>query len=226
MPKASIFRRITKRVVYALAAAAFGAFALATPAKAQANVEETYTFLVTVAVKGQECELLRPWEAATILAETERFLSRAATDDPAAIAAAANARIVETTCDDEAMLEWIGGAQPGIETEWLPPNLALVRALALQDDPPAIFLDSAVDLDLAVAVAEIDALFAAFEAGGVTAEGAESWSSYAESMEEIATTLSAAINGENDFFTANEAQAFIVEATLITGMWLDDTQQE
>lgn len=205
---------------FALPALASLALAIA-PASAQEDVEETYTFLATTAVKGQQCGLLERWESATILAETDRYLNRLAPDERDRIGAAAEQRIAATLCDDAAMNDWIDAARPGIETEWLPPNLALFKAMVELEPPPPMFLDLTSEADLGAAVAAIEAQFAAYEAAGVTPEGDAGWDAFLTSMHDVALAMAAAATfGGNDIFGEAEAQAIITEATLITTLWL------
>ena len=195
------------------------------PAAAQDNLGDTYTFLATVAVKGQQCDLIERWESATILAETDRFLNLFPPEQRGLVMAAAEDRIAATDCDDTAIVEWISGARPGIETEWLPPNLALVKALIELDSPPQSFIDLTADIELEAASATIDAQFVAFADAGIGPEGGGSWDAFFQSVGDVAEAMaSAAIDGDNDVFSQNEATAFISDATEITLLWLEAQQ--
>jgi len=108
--------RFSSRPIVVTAAAFAAAFSVAAaPASAQGNPADTYAFLATVAEKGAECDLLRPWESATVLTEADRFLSNLTPKEQGAATTALDARLADTACDDAAMNEWIEGARPGIE---------------------------------------------------------------------------------------------------------------
>ena len=199
--------------------------AFAAPAAAQDDVADTYILLTTFAAKGLECDLLRPWEAATIRAETERFLTRYATADAEAIRAAAGESIAETPCDDEGMNQWLDAALPGVETEWLPPNLAMFRGLAAMEPRLPQFEDAATGMDVEAAIAEIEAQFAAFTAEGIEPEGDPGWETFQQSIDLIAVELADAIvNGDNDTFMQAEAETILIEATEIARLWLADRE--
>jgi hypothetical protein len=177
----------------------------------------SYTFLVAVAETGARCGQLTDWEAATIRAETRRLLSRFPPDEQANLLFAASAQAAAATCDDEEIALWIGAARPGIEREWLPPNLALFRAFATMIAPPLTFIAAINISDLAGAVAVIDAQFQAFERDGVLPEGGRSWNAYTACR---GRPIMRSLSGGGGVFTADEAAAFIVEAAVITTLWL------
>lgn len=188
------------------------------------DVAETYAFLATVAVKGQSCGLLERWESETVLAESDRLLDRVPPAEHGPILLAAEDRIAATQCDDAAMRDWIDAARPGIETEWLPPYLALFKALAGLESPPAAFADAAAGIDADAAIAAIEDRFAAFAAADIAPEGGGNWDAFQAAMEDVARSIAAAVSGGNDEFTAAEAQLYVVESAAITALWLESQE--
>lgn len=214
---------IASRCLSAIATALAGLVVAVAPARAQAGIEDTYIFMVTMAERGLACELLANWEAATILAETERMLIRFPETDRDTLAAAAATEAELTACSDPAVNEWIAAARPGIEREWLPPYLALYRSLAIMETPPDLFLQIIGETDLDIALAAIDVQIAALEAAGVLAEGREEWTDYLAIVDEATIDIVfAAAGGEGGPFAEDEATGFIIDAALIVTLWLAD----
>lgn len=213
----SVIRSIAPRLA---AAIAICTAVVAGPANAQGTNEDTYVFLYTAAERGLECDLLNQWQAALLHAENNRALERI-TDDRTQLTEQAIAAAATTPCDDPAMNEWLDAARPGFAQEWLPPYLALYRALALLDAPPAEFVAIAGDIDQAEAVAAIDAEIAALTNRGIRAEGGGTLEDFVDEVEGIALDIVAAAAGDADAgFTQAEATAFITEAATIVGLWL------
>ena len=201
---------------------ATAAIILAAPSKAQ-DEGATYIFLVTVADRGLNCGLMADWEVAALLSETDRILLRFGAGDQQALIDAATQQAAATPCDDPQINEWIAGARPGMEREWLPPNLALFRAFAALEAPPQLFVDIVGDTDLAAAVATIDAKLDAFEAAGITAEGERTWDEYIAEVAEVAIDVAAAAGGATDTdFPPDIATEYVIDAGLITVLWLAD----
>ena len=128
-------------------------------------------------------------------------------------------------CDDPQIATWMESGTPGIEAEWLPPNLALFRALAAMDAPPEIFLTIVGATDLSAAIAAVDRQIAAFEAAGITAEGDVDWETYLARVNDVAPEIVAAARGEaSAAFTQESATALIRDAALIVVLWLHDSE--
>ncbi len=204
-----------------LAMVAAATLALTAPAFAQFQPQSaSYIFMVSIAEAGERCGHLTHWEAATIRAETRRLLARFARDEQANLLYAAAAPAAAVPCDDPAVLAWVETARPGIEREWLPPNLALFRAFANMVSPPLTFLAATDVIDLAGAVAAIDAKFDELERDGVLPEGGATWDAFAVRVEDAAATITASLSRNSGVYTPDEAAAFIVEAAIITTLWL------
>jgi hypothetical protein len=195
--------------------------ALALPAAAQAPIDDALVFVAVTAERGSECGLLPPWEAEVIRAEIGMILIEAGEAARETVLADAAALGAAMPCDDVGLNAWIGGARDGILKEWLPPHLAIFRAFAAMEPPPAIFTEAAGTTDLAAAVAAIDAQFAEFEAAGIRAEGGRSWPDYQAMVAgELPAIVAAATGGATDEYGAEEATAYIRNAAAIVALWL------
>ena len=204
-----------------LAVLAAATLAMAAPASGQLQPQSaSHIFMVSIAEAGERCGHLTDWEAATIRAETRRLLARFARDEQANLLYAAAAPAAAVPCDDAGVLAWVQTARPGIEREWLPPNLALFRAFANMVSPPLTFLAATDVIDLAGAVATIDAKFDELERDGVLPEGGTTWDAFAIRVEDAAATMTASLSRNSGVYTPDEAAAFIVEAAIITTLWL------
>lgn len=215
--------RLTPRAALRALAAApalLALVALAGPASAQISERQSYVVMTSIAVTGERCGLLDRWEAATILAETRRLLSRYSAEERSEMMAEV-AAAEPAECTDPTITTWIDGARPGIEREWLPPNLALFHAFAALEAPPLAFLAATEGVDVAGRVAAIDAALVDFASRGILPEGGGTWEAYLARVDEAAVAMAASLRGEpGGPFSADEAAAFIIEATLITGLWL------
>ncbi len=210
---------LSARISRVVATTTVAGLLVAGPARAQ-NVE-TYVFLAAIAERGLSCELLNDWEAATVDAELDRMAYEFDDAEREQLPELVEAEVAATPCDDPAMVEWIGAAQPGIGQEWLPPYLAVFRSFAMMPEPPALFTEMVEGIDLAEAVATIDAGFDALEAEGVTAEGGVGWDDFTAEVDFVAERMVAAIRGDDDAaFPAEEAIIFITSAATIVPLWL------
>lgn len=218
--------RILAPFVRAVAvAAAVAALAFAAPASAQEDIEPTYTLLVAFADKGLDCDLLRPWETATIRAESERLLTGADEAEAERIRAAAAEQTAATACDDELMNAWIEAARPGIGGEWMPPYLAIFHALATMQPADPEFAERAGDIDFARAAEAIEMRYEALAEDGFVPEGGSDWAAFQQLIDDVAIDLLDAIeNGDNGTFTAAEAEAALAGAIDITRLWLADRE--
>jgi hypothetical protein len=214
-------RRLGEKIAIAAAALALAAG----PVRAQQVPPDpaAYTFLATVADRGTNCGLLKAWQVAAILSQASRLLLTFAEADQADLIAAATEQANATPCDDPQVNQWIAAALPGIEREWLPPNLALFRSLATMDEPPQIFIDITTDTDLTAIVAAIDAKIADFDAAGVQAEGGMAWDDYLAAVDDAAVDIVAAVAGDpNAPYTQDEATGYVVDAAVIVTLWFED----
>ena len=59
-----------------------------------------------------------------------------------------------------------------------------------------------------------------FERDGVLPEGGATWEAFTARVEEAAATMTASLSRRSSVYTADEAAAFIVEAAIITTLWL------
>ena len=183
----------------------------------------TAAFLEVVAVRGVECDLMRPWQAAALRALNRQDMARWDDARRAEVVPETARQLSETDCENEAMQVWIEGSSRGFDAEMLPPYLVAYKAMAGMEDPPAVFAATALRLDYAPAVAAIDAKFAALEESGAVAEGGYSWPDYIERtegfIEEFAATLA---DSETTGEAADEAASWLAQSALIVELWLMD----
>jgi hypothetical protein len=177
-----------------------------------------------IADRGLHCGLLRPWQAASLRMQTREMTARFGEAGRAAIAAEIEARRPDMGCDDRLLTTWITGAGPNLEREYLPELLAGYRALALQDPPPAPFVETAGREDFARALVRIDAKLAALEAAGEQPAGQMSWRVLAERQERLAAQIGAAIAGTGDAgrFSSEQAANIAADVARIGELWLAD----
>lgn len=192
------------------------------PAAAQGglpNREQSVALLNVIALKGGECSLLRPWEAATVQALADQDTLGWAQSRLEAAAAETQALLARTACDEPFLNVWIEGARRGLEAEYLSMHLVVYRALASMQTPPEAFRDAAGRTNPEADIATIDEKLAAIEASGARPEGGGSWADY------IAST-SAAIERFAPMLDRGEAPAevaFVIpRAIAIAELWLAD----
>lgn len=206
-------------------AAALAALTLAVPpAQAQQTSDpDSYVFLVVVAERSVHCDLLKRWQVAAVLSQAKRAIPTLSDAERADLAATALRQAASTPCDDPRVNDWIRGAAPGIEREWLPPNLALFRSFATMEEPPAVFRAIVADMNLSRAIGAIDGEIRAFQANGIRPEGGLTWEAYLAQVNGVAAEIAAAAAGEDGaVYTQESARAYVIDAAFITKLWLAD----
>jgi hypothetical protein len=177
-----------------------------------------------IAARGEECGLLRPWQAASLRLQTRDQLSRLDAAGRAAADAAIASRRRDMRCDDTVLTTWIGAARGNFDAEYLPELLAAYRAFARQAEPPAVFRTLTAGADRVKALGLIDAKLAALEAAGVRPPGGMTWRALLQRQEQAAAQITAAIVGRGDpgrFDPAQAAQLAEDVARIVT-LWLAD----
>jgi hypothetical protein len=139
------------------------------------NREQSVVLLNVIALKGGECGLLRPWEAATVQALADQDTLGWEQTRVAATAAETQALLARTGCDEPFLHLWIDGARRGIEAEYLSLHLVVYRALLSMQAPPDAFREAATRASPAADIAAIDAKLAALEASGARPDGGGPW---------------------------------------------------
>lgn len=176
-----------------------------------------------IAVRGVECDLMRPWQAAALRALNRQDMSGWDDERRAEVILETARQLSETDCDNQTVQAWIEGSSRGFDTEMLPPYLVAYATMARMDEPPAVFTATALRLDYAPAITAIDAKFAELEASGAVAEGGYSWPEYIERtegfVEEFAATLA---DPEATGEAADEAASWLAQSALIVELWLMD----
>lgn len=118
------------------------------------------------------------------------------------------------------MSAWFAQTREGIAQEWLPPYLALYRALADTETPVEVFLATALPADLPTSIAAIDDQIARWTAAGVTPEGNANWEDFLAEVGTVSGAMTEAIAGGESPFSADQAAALAAEAGLIGRLWL------
>lgn len=199
------------------------AFTFAAHGQGVSTKVRTAAFLEVITIRGVECGLMRPWQAAALRALNRQDMMRWDNESRAQIVPEVERKLAESDCDDEAMRVWIEGSARGFDSEMLPPYLVAYRMLAKMDKPPRVFAATALRLDYAPAIAAIDAKFAELEASGAVAEGGYSWPDYIARTEgfikEFVATLA---DPEASGTAADDAAAWLAQSAFIVELWLMD----
>ncbi|MGD2131778.1 MAG: hypothetical protein PVI23_03235 [Maricaulaceae bacterium] len=197
----------------------------ASPAQGQEPLSQVRTaaFLEVVAIRGMECGLMRPWQAAALRALNRQDMARWDNQRREQLIPEITRQLAETDCDNQTVQVWIEGSSRGFDSEMLPPYLVAYRTMASMQEPPQVFAATALRLDYAPAIDAIDAKFAELAASGAVAEGGYSWPEYIERtegfIEEFAATLA---DPEATGEAADEAASWLAQSALIVELWLMD----
>jgi hypothetical protein len=200
----------------------------ATSASAQNNglpsQQESAVLIELIAERGEDCDLLRPWQAASLRMQTRDLVARYDESVRARIREEIAVRRLGMTCEDPILTTWIGAAGPNFEPEYLPELLAGYRALALSKPPMAAFTAVTGRTDYADALARINAKLAELEAAGVRPPGGMSWQALADRQAVFAAQIAAAAanGGEPGRFSPQEAVRIAEDVARITELWLLD----
>ena len=187
---------------------------------------KTAAFLEVIATRGAECDLLRPWQAASLRALNLQDMARWQSDRHTGVVEETARQLAETDCDSESLNVWIEAASRGFDSEMLPPYLVVYRLLAGQDEPPAIFTQTATRIRYAPAIDAINAKLAELEASGAVAEGGKSWPDYIENTETAVREFSALLDDETaPLAERNEAAGWIAQSAHIVELWLLDVER-
>lgn len=204
----------------------------ATPLAAQNNglpTQQQGAVLVDViAIRGAQCELLTPWQAASLRIETRDQIARFDDSTQAAIRSDIDARAKGMTCDDGVLVQWIRGTAPNMEREYLPELLAGYRALAVMSPRPAPFDSVTGRAEYSEVVTRIDAKLAAMVAAGVRLPGGMTLDALNTRQARYAAQIGAAIAGADTSgrFTAAQARQIVIDAGRIGELWLEEGRGE
>lgn len=200
-------------------------FALPPAAQAQEHSSRirTAAFIEVMATRGVDCELLRPWQAASLRALNLRDMEDWPAEQRETAVAEATRLLPETPCDDATLTAWTEAAEPGFDREMLPPYLAAYLALVGYEDPPKVFTSATTRVRYGPAVETIREKLSALEAAGVVPEGGMPWPNYIERTQAhvrgFVTTLA---NPDASLQSRNEAAAWIAQTAHIIELWLAD----
>ena len=184
---------------------------------------KTAAFLETVATKGAECDLLRPWQAAALRALNLEDMKGWSAEDREAVIAETERRLDGMTCGNDAMNMWIEGARPGFDREMLPPYLVAYLTFVGYEDPPAVFTKTTTRLRYGPAVQAIRDKLAALEEAGVVPEGGKPWPDYIEKTQSRVRAFVATLsNDEASLEDYNEAAGWVGQTAHIVELWLED----
>jgi len=131
-----------------------------------------------MALRGLECDLLRPWEGAALQTQSSREMAKFDAGAQAEIEAEIDRVTGEMACDSELLTVWIEGAHPGFEREMLPFFLTGYDALATLDPVPPYFIEQTGRSDFAAVLPAINREIARLEADGIRPEGGGEWDEY------------------------------------------------
>lgn len=179
--------------------------------------DESVVLLNLIAVKGAACDLLRPWEAATVQAMADQATLGWEDARREVVDGETEARLAQTDCSEPFLSAWIEGARPGMEAEYLSLHLVVYRTLLSLTTLPESLSHVATRTSPTADIATIDTKLAALEASGARPEGGGPWPAF------IART-SAAVEEFVPLLDRGEAPAqvafVIVRSIEIAELWL------
>jgi hypothetical protein len=201
---------------------------VAVPLGAQNNglpsQQQSAVLMTLIADRGEECALLRPWQAESLRVQNRDLILRF--DDAAreAVERDIEARRPAMGCDDGLLVAWTAGAGPNFEQEYLPELLGAYRAFAVQSSPPEIFLTLVGREDHTEAIGRIDAKLAEMEAAGVRPPSGMTWPQLLERQATAAGEISAAIAGSptTERFTREQAEGLVGDVVTVVELWMAD----
>jgi len=186
---------------------------------------KTAAFLETIATRGAECGLLRPWQAASLRALNLHDMKDWPVERRIMLPAEVARQLVETDCETQAMTLWIEASSKGFDSEMLPPYLVVYRRLAQSAAPPPIFTQTAARVRFAPAIDAINKKLAYLEASGAVAEGGKPWPEYITNTEEAAAEFATLLDDETaPLDRRNEAAGWIAQSVHIVELWLLDEE--
>lgn len=188
----------------------------------------TVVYLGVVTNRGEQCGLLKRWEAEAIRAQMREEMKNWDTETHAYAAEQVSLKSAETACDDDSITVWIDAAQPNLRAEALPPYLIAYRRMAKSDEPPAIFRALALDLDQRPILSAIDSELNALSGSDARPEGGGNWDDYIVKTEGQLDTLFEAFSDapKSKRYTAQEAAALLGQAVYIVRTWYHETQTD
>ena len=181
---------------------------------------QTAVLMELIADRGEECDLLRPWQAESLRIQIRDLVEGFDEARRVEVAEQIESRRPRMRCDDALLNGWIEGAEPNFEREYLPELLEGYRALALLDPPLEAFAEVTGRTDYAPVFTRIDAKLAELEAAGVQPRAG--WSALAERQAGFAVQLAAVLAGtdENVRFTPEEATRTLADVARVVELWL------
>lgn len=197
------------------------------PAQAQGlpSQSQSVVLLGLIAERGLSCGLLKPWEAAAIVAQTQEITRRWEPEQRVDIVAETKTKLAETECDSPSITVWLDAAQPNFDSQFLSHYLIVYRAMAQMALPPAVFEAVALRADYAPAIAAIGAKLVAIEASGKPAEGGKPWADTITKTTKAAEGFAEALmdkEGAETKRSLDQIAAWIAQSALIVELWLED----
>jgi len=188
--------------------------------------QQSVVLVESMALRGLECDLLRPWEGAALQTQSSREMAKFDAGAQAEIEAEIDRVTGEMACDSELLTVWIEGAHPGFEREMLPFFLTGYDALATLDPVPPYFIEQTGRSDFAAVLPAINREIARLEADGIRPEGGGEWDEYRAMIGEAARDIAAAMGGQEGLrFPPDEARGFASDIATVIELWLADQAQ-
>jgi hypothetical protein len=185
-------------------------------------------FLDALAIRGEACGLLAPWQGAALAAQVDDATRGWDETHRTQLDTDAAARAAALGCDDEGMNVWINGAQRGMESEILAHYIVAYRALSQMNPPPAPFVEASTRGDHAGASAAIEQKLQELQASGAVPEGGHPWPDFIARTSAGVTEMARAYDaGEPPPRASREqAEAWFRDSARITELWLQESEPE
>jgi len=215
---------VQRGIVWAAALLLSAAVPLSAQNNGLPNQQQSAVLMTLIADRGEECGLLRPWQAESLRIQNRDLIERLGEEGREAVAREIETRRPAMGCDDGLLVSWTDAAGPNFEQEYLPELLGAYRAFALQPSPPAIFLESAGRQDFSEVLTRIDAKLAEMEAAGVRPPSGMTWPQLLERQATAAAEIRTAIaeDAQDGRFTRAQGEGLVRDIVTITELWMAD----
>ena len=185
------------------------------------NRQQSAVLMTLIADRGEACDLLRPWQAASLRMQTRDLIAQFDDSVRTVIEHEVEQQRATMACDNNLLVQWTAAAAPNMEREYLPEMLTAFKAMAELDPHLAgggLFANSGEVIQV---IRAIDQKLAAMVKEGVRLPGDMTLDSLQRRQGTFARQIQAAFNGTGDpgRFDRIQASHLIVDVARITRLW-------
>lgn len=181
-------------------------------------------FVETIARRGLECGLLRPWQSAALSVQVNDAAHAWTEPQRARLDADATAQAADMACEDETLNVWIEGAGRGFESEMLAHFIVIYAALSEMSPQITLFRETTRLEHHTQARDAIAAKLAELEAAGAIPEGGGPWPHFIEQTSSAATEIARGYESGAlpERYTPAQIEALITGSVRVAELWLED----